>query len=310
MTVPAVSVVVATNRGPDNPYLAEALASVCAQTLRDIELVVVDDGGPLPFEARDLPVAPLAARVVRTAGRGPAEARNIGAAQARGTLLAFLDDDDTWDPDRLERHARAMQADPTLSLTYCPMDSVDACGRVINPADQVPVATTADVYRRRTGILLPNTVVRAEAFRAVGGFDGSLRLAEDLDLVLRLADHGRVAMVGDRSLVAYRRHPDNATRRHRELAAAIRDVLARRLRSGGATTRPELHDALVEAQAANDRYAAWSAGRAARAALRDGDLRATGAEIFWALRFAPRAPLQAVIRRVARPRARPAARSA
>ncbi|GAA4720058.1 glycosyltransferase [Isoptericola chiayiensis] len=298
MTTVGISVVLATNRGADNPFLAETLASACRQSTEYLELVIVDDGGPREFGPEDLPGAPPRARVVRTPGGGPARARNIGARVVRGDLIAFLDDDDVWEPERLEAHTRAMRADPGLALTYSRMRSVDDEGRTIASADQIPISTTSDVYRRRTGIMLPNSVVRADAFRAVGGFDESLRLAEDLDLVFRLAAHGGVAMVGSRSLVSYRRHRGNATRRHRDLATAIRGVVARHLEQSSARGESELVSALVESQQANDRFAIWSAGRAARSALGEHRPAAAWAEVVWAVRFAPHAPLRAAIRRV------------
>ncbi|WP_277209482.1 glycosyltransferase family 2 protein [Isoptericola croceus] len=306
-TPPTVSVVLASNRGPDNPFLAETVRSVARQTLTDIELVVVDDGSPHPIDRATLPGAPAGTTFLRIGPSGPSAARNAGARVASGELLAFLDDDDVWEHGRLAAHATAMQGDPALVLTYCRMRSIDADGREIAPPDQAAVTSTADVFRRRTGIILPNSVVRASAFRAADGFDESRRLAEDLDLVLRLAARGPVARVGDGSLVSYRRHDDNATGRHRALAAAIREVVADHRTAALRNGQDELVDALDESQAANDRYAAWAAGRAARTAMARGRPGVAVGEILWALRFAPSAPGQWLLKRLARRDRPPAA---
>ncbi|MGW8567303.1 glycosyltransferase family A protein [Isoptericola sp. NPDC055881] len=308
MNAPAVSIVLATNRGADNPFLRATLRSVVDQTCDDVELVLVDDGSPRAVDLAGLPVPPRSS-VVRTDAGGPSRARNLGAARASGTYLAFLDDDDLWEPERLATHVRAMRAAPALTLTYSRMRSIDAAGHEIAPADQVAVGSTADVFRRRTGIMLPNSVVRADAFRAVGGFDTSLRLAEDLDLVLRLAWHGPVAMVGSEALVSYRSHGENATLRHRALGAAIRGVLAGHLAEARSLGDRELVHALRESQSANDRYVAWRSARCARAMARDRRLVAATGELAWAVRFAPLAPASAVLRRC-RPRRAGAAGSA
>lgn len=296
--VPSVSVVMATNRGPGNQLLTDTLASLAAQTLHPLELIIVDDGGPSPFVPDSLPPGLPPTRIVRLAPSGPSYARNVGAALAHGELIAFLDDDDLWHPERLAVHAQAMGARPDIALSYSRMHSVDVDGNEIAPANQVQVRDVSDVYRRITGIMLPNTVVRADAFHAVGGFNPVFHLAEDLDLVLRLALRGSTVLVGDHSLVAYRQHRGNVTHRHRALAASIREVL--RLHRWAALQRGDraLADALAVGLDANDRYAAWCAARAARALTRDGAVvRATG-ELVWALAFAPRAPVSWLRKRV------------
>lgn len=94
---PLFTVVMPTYDRPD--LLAEALASVLAQTVADLEVVVVDDASPGPPGAFADPRVRL---VVREENGGPAAAINTGAAAARGRYLAFLADDDLWTPDRLE----------------------------------------------------------------------------------------------------------------------------------------------------------------------------------------------------------------
>ena len=101
--------------------LAEAVASVLAQSFTDYECIVVDDASP---EAPTLPDDPRLQLIVREHNGGPPAARNTGMAAARGTYVAFLDDDDVWCPDRLsaavEAHARAPVAicwQSTLGVT-------------------------------------------------------------------------------------------------------------------------------------------------------------------------------------------------
>src|SRR4051794_37728124 len=86
--------------------LERALDSVIAQTERDFEIIVVDDGSEAALEPRigDAHRDPRL-RFLRQPNAGPAVARNNGVAAARGELVAFLDSDDTWEPQKLERQA-------------------------------------------------------------------------------------------------------------------------------------------------------------------------------------------------------------
>lgn len=94
---PLFSVVVPTHQRPDR--LAVAVASILAQRIDDLEVIVVDDASPEPPAPFDDPRVRI---VVRPVNGGPGAARNTGAAAARGRYLAFLDDDDRWTPDRLD----------------------------------------------------------------------------------------------------------------------------------------------------------------------------------------------------------------
>lgn len=293
---PTVSVVVATNRG--GPFLAEALASVTAQTLPAVELVVVDDGSPEPEALRTIVADVPGARLVRRPPSGVSAARNAGVAGTTGDLVAFLDDDDRWHPERLRRHVEAMAAQPDAVVSYCGMRTIDAAGAELVAADQRPAQHQADVVRG-PGVMLPNLVVRRATFDAVGGFDPAYRQGEDLDLVLKAAALGPFAFVDD-VLVDYRHHPTNTTRSHRDLATSLRTILRRHRAVALAGGRRDVVDAYDERLAANDRFAWWSAARAARSALAARRIGAAAAEVAWAARFAPGAPLRVALRRVRR----------
>lgn len=292
---PLVSVVVATNRA--GPYLVEALESVAAQTWPRIELIIVDDGSPEPEAVERAAAVVPRARVVRQESAGVARARNYGAELAAGELLAFLDDDDRWHPRRLAEQVAVLQAAPAASASYCRMQTIDASGtRVLAPADQTAVRSHADVAARRTGIIAPNLLVRRDAFHRAGGFRAGLHHAEDLDLVLRLAELGEFVFAPE-ALVDYRAHSGNTTRRHRVLVAAIDAVLREHRQRARVRGEAELVRAFDESLRRNDRYAWWSAVRAARAGAGEGQLRAAGSELWWAIRTAPWAPLGKLVRR-------------
>src|SRR5699024_6271996 len=132
-------------------------------------------------------------------------------------------------------------------------------------------------------------MVRREAFHAVGGFSPELRHAEDLDLVLRLAERGDFVFAAE-ALVDYRAHATNTTGRHRELVAAIDQVLSTYRQRAADWGDAELVAAFDESLRRNQRFAWWSAARAARSAVRVRRIFTAAGELWWALRTAPRAP--------------------
>lgn len=294
---PLVSVVLATNRG--GPFLAEALASVAAQTYSHVELLVVDDGSPDPTEIQGLVASAGLGTVLRLEPSGVSAARNAGVQRSRGDLLAFLDDDDRWHPDRLRLAVDALTARPDAVISYCAMRTVDPAGEQLVGADQRPARDARDVVRGRTGIMLPNLVIRRGAFDALGGFDPAYRQGEDLDLVLAATTLGPFVFV-DAVLVDYRYHPGNTTRAYRDLAAGIRVILRARRSLARSAGRTELDAAYRDRLRANDRFAAWSAARAARADLSDRRFGAAVGHVAWAARFAPTAPVDWVRERVRR----------
>lgn len=206
-----VSVIIPTyNRAA---WVAEAVASVLAQTWRDSELLVVDDGST---DATLEALAPWRERLIylRTReNRGVAAARNLGAKAARGRWLAFLDSDDLWRPRKLERQVAYLAAHPELRI--CQTDELWVRhGRRVNP----PVS-----HRKQGGrIFLPSlkrclvspsaVMICRRLFWAAGGFDESLPACEDYDLWLRLAWRHDIGLVPEPLVVKRGGHPDQLSR--------------------------------------------------------------------------------------------------
>ena len=293
--LPLVSVVVATDRG--GPFLAEALASIGAQTYPHLEAVLVDDGASDPTALREITDRFPEVTVIRQDNAGVSVARNHGVSRTAGSLLVFLDDDDRWHPERIARQVTALQETPDAVLSYCGMRTIDDEGNELVAADQYQVRDVHEVLRRQTGIILPSVMVRRETFLRVGGFHPAFRRAQDLDLVLKVALEGPFVFV-DEALVDYRYHRDNNTRRHRELCRSIDHVVRLHLWNAQEKGREDLVADHRASLAANARFAAWSAVRASRQLAREGAYVAAAREIGWAVRFAPSAPVTALRRRL------------
>ncbi len=161
--------------------------SVLAQTVQDLEIVVVDDASPEPATVED----DSRIRLIRAPRNGgPAAARNMGAEAARGQIIAFLDDDDSWTPDRLSLAAAAMESAP-VAVCWQSADS----GRILN----------GDVHDCILDDLTPNLGATAIMRQAWVRLDESYRACEDLVWWLAVSRKHEVATVPKQGLVV-RRH--------------------------------------------------------------------------------------------------------
>src|ERR1700756_479405 len=100
-------------------YIPATINSVLSQTLRQFEILVVNDGSPDTSEL-EFALKPYAGRIryIKQTNRGPAAARNTGIREARGKYTAFLDSDDLWFPEHLASQVLMLERDPSLGLTY------------------------------------------------------------------------------------------------------------------------------------------------------------------------------------------------
>jgi glycosyltransferase involved in cell wall biosynthesis len=220
--VAEVSVVIATRNHA--AWLGDAIASVRAQTYTDWELVVVDDGST--DATRDVALRHAGDRRVRYVHQAHAErsaARNRGIAETLAPLVAFLDADDRWLPEKLAKQVAALATEPAAGLCYTTARFVDAAGRPL-PLRKPPRTIAGDVFphlMRGNVIVLASVVVRRRCLEEVGGFDTKLPAygCEDWDLWLRIARRWRFAVV-DEELTLYRRHGANTAWRQ-VLASAL-----------------------------------------------------------------------------------------
>ncbi len=186
MSTPLVSVVISTRDRPTR--LPRALRSALEQTLQPHEVIVVDDG-ELGGGVLDDPRV----RVVRS-DRKPVNrasaARNQGVASAQCELIAFLDDDDAWHPDKLARQLAVLGP---ADATFCGYELVDDDGEVLGRHEPV-TSNLHDELLLRPLIHTSGLLVRRGALLRAGGFDEDLDRTEDWLLALRLAEQGQVVV--------------------------------------------------------------------------------------------------------------------
>ncbi len=246
---PSISVILATYNGV--AFLDEALASIFAQTRLPCEVVVVDDASTdgtaalVEETAKAAPVPVRLLRLERNSG-GPARPLNVGVAAARGELIAVLDQDDVFAPEKLQAQAEVLTDDPTLAFVF------SFCGGLGSSAQVLPGPGTVQklqeagtpsgahlTFTPRTMLRLlirdgnftmgyPGFLFRRADWVRKGGADEGLHISSDYDLLCWLASRGASALV-PRVLYYRRDHEANLCRRERDVYLETMRVKARYL---------------------------------------------------------------------------------
>lgn len=254
--------------------VAETLQSVLRQSHAALEVLVVDDGS----RDRTAEIVTALARddsrivLIRQPNAGVAAARNRALAAAHGRLIAPLDADDLWHPEKIERQLDCLaRGGPDAGMAYCWSADIDDRGLLIKLRLDLD-RFEGDVY---AALVLANFIgnssvplIRRELLDEIGGWDAGLRAegaqgCEDWLLYLQLAERCRVAIV-PAFLVGYRQRSSAMSRDARQMERSYARVLA-----AACSAHPELPSAIFRwSQAAFDVYAAalhWSSGNRARA---------------------------------------------
>ncbi len=255
--MPEVSVVTVFHR--DTPFLRPAIASVLGQTLRDLEYVLVDNGtGLRADDLGELGRDPRLRFVRRPSNEGIPAGHNAGVAAATGAFIALLDYDDLAVPQRLERQAAALRADPGLGLVSALAERIDATGRPCGKEFCLPDAAEHRAYAPYAApVVTPVAMARREVLRAFP-YRAEFPFAADLDFQARVAERERMAVLPE-VLLRYRWYPAQTTHQR---AAAIEQsrcaiqILAGRRRAG----RPEEIAAVLAATTAATAAATWRRG--------------------------------------------------
>jgi GT2 family glycosyltransferase len=205
-------------------WLGEAVGSVLAQTLGDLELLVVDDGSVDATAGMLARYAAQDRRVLTQAREGLVAALNRGLAAASAPLVARLDADDVALPQRLERQVRYLDGHPEIALLGSWADGIDGSGRVTDRLRPPPQPErVADVLAHINPFIHSSVIFRAALARDLAGYRAAFEAAEDDDLWLRIAEVGSVAILPE-SLIRYRTHKTSVTSRN-----AVRQAFSARL---------------------------------------------------------------------------------
>ncbi|CAN7289680.1 glycosyltransferase family 2 protein [Rhizobium sp. LjRoot254] len=196
-----ISVVIPVRNRPT--VVHRALDSVMRQTVLPFEIVVVDDASTdntvegLLLRQND----PVKVHVIqKTSRQGASIARNAGINQTSGDLVAFLDSDDEWKPNKLMHQLALLEAYPHTVGCFCGIEYRSPAGTILSP----PVSGLVSISSLQRGNVLGSSstaLVDRATLKKIGGFDGSLRSCQDWDVWLKLAKHGNLVTTAEHDLI-------------------------------------------------------------------------------------------------------------
>jgi glycosyltransferase involved in cell wall biosynthesis len=228
MSRPLVSVVIPAYNG--GALLRAAVDSVLLQDYQPVEVVVIDDGSTEPIEPALADVTDRI-RIIRQPNAGTAAARNRGIQESRGEFVAFLDQDDLWDREKLAVQMPLFDQ-LEIALAHAGARFIDTAGNVTSVVTADPNLDTHALLEACT-LAVQTAVVRRAALDAVGGFDESLSAADDWDLWIRIVDRFPIA-AAPATLATIRVHGGNQSRDPELMYSSARRLIAKHRRIHGA----------------------------------------------------------------------------
>ncbi len=209
---PTVSVIIPAYNAAN--FISQTIESVLNQTFTDFELLVIDDGSTdnTLAIANQYALSDRRIQVLSQTNRGVSATRNHGVQIAKGDLIAFLDADDLWFPDKLASHIQHFQANPKLAVSFSRVEFLTSQGE---PTGQFSTSRltnlkTADFLYENPTTTVSNIIARSQVFAEVGGFAEDMSYSEDLEWLFRVLcqqDHIWQIEGIDRVLLYYRASP-------------------------------------------------------------------------------------------------------
>lgn len=194
---PTVSVVITTYNRAE--LCVRAVESALAQTYPNLEIIVVDDGSRDGTSERLRARFGTAITLISQENRGVSAARNTGVAASGGTLVALLDSDDYWLPEKTEEQVRFLESHPEYGMVLCNLSNFHADGRELGESNRRSAlprdGRILDNVLLSPALVPSSVMIRRALYESLGGFDESLPTAEDLDFHLRVASRAPIALL-------------------------------------------------------------------------------------------------------------------
>jgi glycosyltransferase involved in cell wall biosynthesis len=182
---PVLSVIIPAYNVED--YIVRAIQSALNQTLRELEVIVIDDGSTDSTPVRIASIQDPRLTVITQENAGLSAARNAGILESRGKYIGLLDGDDIWFPEKAELHLSLMEQDSSLGITFSYLAYVDEKGKFTG---QILITKAKEPTLRdmivRNHITPSTAIIRKDCFLQAGLFDETLRALEDHEMWVRI----------------------------------------------------------------------------------------------------------------------------
>ncbi len=211
-------------------YLGQAIDSILAQSYRDFELIVVDDGSTDATNDVIRRYEPQI-RAFRKPNGGGASALNLGIREARGDWIAWLSSDDLWEPNKLARQMEVVRGLPSVKFVFTDDCIIDSRGKVLERRRfSMPSSRKLRLLKLARGCFIDGSsvLIHMDIFRKIGLFDEGDRFTPDYDLWFRIAKEFEMAHVPE-PLVLYRVHGSQTSTNYEAMMQAWHRVLSRAL---------------------------------------------------------------------------------
>ena len=191
--------------------LPDAVQSVLSQTIADFEILLVVDGCPNGTleVAENLAKADPRIHVIPKENGGVSSARNVGINVARGEVIAFLDSDDIWFPEKLEHHHALFTSDASVMVSYAQIRFMTPEGEPTSVASNRPIEGLDEklLLAENVTCTTSNLLARSEVFGRVGYFNEALHFDEDKEWIFRAYVHNEPFLGLNEVLTGYRTSP-------------------------------------------------------------------------------------------------------
>lgn len=205
--MPKVSAVITSLNGASRGYLGHAIESVLNQTFKDFELLIIDDGSTddtKEFCKKYLDDSKV--QYIYQENRGLAGARNTGIEKSQGNYVCFLDDDDVWKENKLQKQIDFFEKNLDVGMIFTNLELIDENGNIVGYQKH---SANGDIYKE---LFFENIVdapsssmIKKQVFEKVGNFKEWMKSAEDYELWVRIAKEYKIYSINE-PLVQYRVH--------------------------------------------------------------------------------------------------------
>ncbi len=210
MQNPKVSVIIPVYNAES--FIEETLESALAQTYKNIEIIVVNDGSTDGSYKKIKPYLP-SIKYISQENKGVSSARNNGIRQSKGELIAFLDSDDVWVPEKLQIQVEYLNENKNTAFVHSNIKYINESSQLISPETDFVPGISGMCFRELfegNKIATSTVVIRKDCLERVGYFTENITFAEDYELWLKMAKHFPIGYL-DQPLLRYRVHLANAT---------------------------------------------------------------------------------------------------